>query len=582
MSITGRFLKILMGFRITLMALAACFLVSSVLIGTVFAPRGFTSGDDWTIMAGSILGHYSSCIATNYQIPWRSLQPTSVCLAYWLSGLNVDGLFMASIIAYALAAFAWYGIVRNLFKLSAWIALLIGLLYLAYPDSGVRFTLTHATRMTGGTLTLYGVWLILEYWDRPATVKLIGACILALLGFATYEMLFVVWVVGLPLALLYKSRRFSRRWLAQTAVIFAVALVYLAWRFLVLPTTYGDQTFIFGAHEIAISIPTIFHQLIDSYLLTGQLWIHLVLDFRGAVNDLNVVHTPQIITISVLTGLLTALLVWLVYRAELRIPPPTPKQGRLFFWGMLLFIPIFSGTFFATSDLNFLTDTYRSFGTTFAISVGVVGLLILLTTPRLFGLVATTLTVVMIVVQAAWVGYSDYNWRDYQAPGCDFFLRLTDTFPHLPPNLYVILKPKEVPALPDFFNDAYMLTPFYAALYDEGSFTPEAFDYGHMGYNGYLMFAAPDASFTPDGIALQWPTYVGIIHRGAPLPDLAPYDQTLMIAYAPNQTLDILWQPPQLNALERSLSINNPQPSRAQNLARQYCSWYTPPPQSND
>src|SRR5258708_38650511 len=114
-------------YAIDLLVLIIFFIISWPTYGTFFGGRGIIRGDDWYILADDALGQLPGCVGVyNFIGPWRPLQPTLYCLVYSAVGPNLPILFLLNTVIYAATAFAWYGVVKNVFGVSHWVAFSIG------------------------------------------------------------------------------------------------------------------------------------------------------------------------------------------------------------------------------------------------------------------------------------------------------------------------------------------------------------------------------------------------------------------------------------------------------------------------
>lgn len=560
-------------YLVTLLVLVSFFVVSWATAGTLFGSRGSLSGDDWYYLTNIAYGQFPACTAGNSINPWRPLQPTAYCLLYQVVGLNLPPLYMVTVLVYTLLAYAWYGITRNVFRLSRWVAFAIGLTFLVYPDDLFRLSLIEGMRIVGPMATLYGIWAVLAHWDKPGEIwRLVAGCLLALYGLLTYETLIAAWALGLPLALLYKGGRWSRRWLRTTLVVELVAIGYFTWRYLILPTTYTEQTLIAGEHVLSLSGGILLGRARDSFLYTIGLWeksFHW-LDFYHTQNP--AANVFAIVGIGLVIGLVTLLALAIVCRLDRIQAKDTPVRWLNLLIAMFVLVVIMALPFYLI-DVDWMADTYHSFGSPFAASVGLVGLLWLILRKRQLAVPTITVIVtVMVVFSTVFAGYSTAEWQRETSYACDFFVRFTDVVQRLPQNVYVIVTARSGHLLPDYFDDAYRLTSYHALHYFEGPYMPDSYDFGRMGHMGYLMVADSFAELTPDGVKVSWPSIVtDLLHSRSPVPSLAPLDHTILVKYDPYRELTILSMPAALDGL-----VVRPEggaTSQASTLARHLCGW---------
>src|SRR5688572_9626618 len=136
--------------RKELLVLIVLLLLNWLYLGSAFGYHSLVGGDDWYMFAMSSLNQLAACTGIpNFHVPYRPLHPTPICVVYQLFGRSSIALTNLSFVAFGLTAFAWYGVSRNLFRLTSAQALLVALLYLSYPDDSGRYTLTGGSRQFG-------------------------------------------------------------------------------------------------------------------------------------------------------------------------------------------------------------------------------------------------------------------------------------------------------------------------------------------------------------------------------------------------------------------------------------------------
>jgi len=565
-------------FVVPVVIFVAYLIVSWTMVGTLFGGYGLTSGDDWYTLSDSALGHLPACTAVvNFIGTWRPFQPTYDCVLYSIVGPNLSVFFVFNALCFAVTAFAWYGIIKNIFNLPDWFAFIIGLIALTYPDQVFRLGMIRAADLLGETLIFFGIWIVLIYIDRRSGIwRLVVGCVLALFALLTYESALAVWAVGLPLAALYKSGRITRHWLLVTFSTELTAVGYLLWRFLILPTTYNDKTFIVGAYEIKLTVTTFLGQLRDSFLLVVNTWawnIRFLVNWRGAYGT---AHDLPIILISLGVGVIVLLMLFVAYRLEPNRPilrEPSHRRGRdLLIAGCILIVLM--GLPFYITPLNLLVDKDHTFGTPLGVSLGIVGIILLLLRGGRLVLVISLAAICIVVFNSIFTGYRTADTQGLASNACDFFLRFTDVVERLPQNVYVIITAPRDRVVADYFGDAYQISSYLALLYFEGPHEPSSYSYGHFGDSGYMIFPDSWSELTPDGVKVFWPPWVTeVLHSREPLPDLAPLDHTIYIRYDPYRSLTILSAPENLEGL-----VVHPEGgarSRASALERHFCDWDT-------
>jgi hypothetical protein len=555
--------------RVNLLVLLLYVLVNFVYTGLAFGDRGFSSGDDWYFVTGSTLNFYPHCMGiTNNVNPWRPLVATPICIISRLFPTNIGNLYILSLIAYTVAAFAWYCLVYDLFDLPTWLSAVTGLIYLFYPNDAFRINLAIASvQILGPALTLCAIWLAISFWVKPFRIgRLILACLLAIISWLIYEAFLVAWLIGLPLALLYKSRRFSSRWFRVSLTTTSIALGYLLWRYLILPGNLV-QTSVALSYPAVFSVEHILQQVRDSYVIAFQRWLRAFDVFNHFRTFDRGTHTASIAIISIALTVAVVAITLILYRSD-RDARKRVKSALLLGAAIIL-IPILMAPFYVVR-LNLVDDSYRAFGTPFAASLGVVGILSLLRPWRL-RIVATLATAILMTgFFSVYAGYTIYNFKDRQTFLCDFFLRLTDQIEQLPQNLYVVVRSPQW--RPPLFSDNYLLSSFLARLYYAGPNTPEGYSFGNHGYSGYLLFF--DSTVAPGDLTIQtkWPDDVkNLLHGLSPLPADLSIDNAILVDYVPMQHLEILSQPLGISGL-----IVNPKGgliARPRRLAEDYCSW---------
>jgi hypothetical protein len=562
-------------YAVPIIVSASFLLVGWATAGLLFGGRGLAGGDDWYIQAEMSLGQFPACIGiTNFNMPWRPFAPTLYCLLYQVAGPNLNVIFLLNAFAYAALAFAWYGIVRNVFGVSPWFAFVIGLIVLVYPDDLVRLAMIGSVHVIGPAVTLYGIWAILTFWDRPLQRwRLVLGCLLGFCGFLAYETFFFVWAVGLPLALFYKNRGFSRRWLWTSFITESLLVEYLVWRYVIVPRTYTEKTVIFGNLPVRLELTAILKQVIDSFINIGQVWVRNLQALASYDPQNSDVNSAAIFTISIGVGLLILLALYLVYRLDSG-ENATRLSNKP--WALLIAMPILVILLafpFYLLALDLIGDSFHTIGTPFAVSVGLIGLLtLILRTRKLLVPITTIIVTALVTFSAAFSGYANVESQRNAKLTCDLFLRLTDVVERLPQNVYVIITAPRGQVLPESFGDLYRLTSYHAALFYEGPYTPDQYSYGYFGHLGYLIVTDSWAELMADGVKVFWPPWVtDTLHVHEPLPKLAPLDHTLFIKYDPYHELTILSAPQALDGLV--LRPSGGANSRASNLARHYCDW---------
>ena len=534
-------------------------LVCWFLFGFVFGIRGIIAGDDWYTIAASNLGHFPACvgIGDTFYNPWRPLHVTPICLLYHSSNSNIMLLHLSTVAGYALTALIWYCILRSLFQLDGFLALATCLILLAYPDDTFRLTLLSGQRMWGNALILLGCWLVLTYWDNHQRWRLAASLVSVGLGLLTYEAQIGLWLPGLPLALLVKDGRISRRWLLVSGLIIGVAMCYVCWRFIVLPSTYSVATLQLGggARPLRLELTFIMSQTVDAFAQVGRLWAEAFRDIHGNVSD-------AILLQGVLGGLIAGLAVFLSghnHKTSAKLRGPSLLASSV------IMIPILALPFLV-SDNHLPSLRYITSGTPFAASLGIIGLCLILRKPYivrglLVGVTAFTVSFGVVVTGA------DNEIRLPRTQmACDFWLRFTALVSDLPPQTYVVIRSRD-----DLTPLSYS-AQLAMSYYDEQSVSDEFLMFGKHGVFGYYGFNAPSAEMSPRGIVGVDPLTAGavVLHRFSPFPEIIPLDRSILLDYVAFERLSILYAPP-------SATLNaTGSPSQAHRIAQHHCRWYDP------
>src|SRR5450432_3079249 len=476
-------------YAIHVVIFASFFIISWVIVGTGFGGRGPVQHDDWNMLGDMSLGRLTACTGgVDFAAPWRPVNPVLHCLAYTLAGPNVTILLTLSALIYAVTAFAWYGIARKIFDIPHWFAFAVGLLSLTYPETAGRLNLVQAMGLLGETFTFYGIWLVLIYEDRHQGRWLFVGCLLELLGLLAYEGPIAVWALGLPLILLYRSRRISWRWLWTTFAAELTAIGYLLWRFLILPKSYNETTFLFSGQNINLSVPSLLGQVRDSFLLIVESWrrnMDFVVNWHAANGT---AHDLPVIAVSLGLGLAVLMALFIVRHLEQtrqrqadqqpdQQPKQLPKRGRDLLIAGAIMVGLM-GLPFDITTLPMLNDPDHTFGTPLAVSVGIIGLLLLFLRKRSLLVVTGIVVVAIVVFNSVFVGYRTADAQAQSSTACDFFVRFTDVVQRLPQNVYVIITAPRDRLVPDYFGDAFGITSNLALLYFEGPYEPASFRYG--------------------------------------------------------------------------------------------------------
>ncbi|HVO44687.1 MAG TPA: hypothetical protein VMT34_18800, partial [Aggregatilineales bacterium] len=248
------------------------------------------------------------------------------CLSIRLLGTNPTGLYITGTVLYGLTAFGWYALLRKAFALPAWLAFAAGTIFLSYPDFGSQYIASSQLRIAGSAALITSTWAILTFWEKPRRWGwLVLGFGLALLGLLTYEVLLGLWIVGLPLMLLYKDRRITWRWAIATTGIIALVAAYLVWRLVLLPRTYTATTILAGggASTIFLDPLNVLRQLAPLYVLVYQ-------NLRSAI-DLTIgvlasAEGGRLLALSLLAVGLAALILWRIGKRE--SPSLTSAVGR--------------------------------------------------------------------------------------------------------------------------------------------------------------------------------------------------------------------------------------------------------------
>ena len=559
-------------YTVNLVILASFILLGAMTMGTLFGPRGVPGGDDWYIIANSATGQFPACTGiANFVNPWRPFHPTLHCLLYTLAGPNLFVLFAANALIAAGTAFAWYGIARNIFAIPRWFAFAIGIIALTYPDFLGQLRMTSGISLLGLMTVFYGIWFVLSYQDRPEQRwRLIAGCVLTLCGLLIYEGMFAIWAIGLPLAMLYKSHRFSRHWFLTTVVVELVVIGYLGWRFVILPKTYTDKTVI-ADHPLQFNLGDVIGQIRDSFWLVGYAWARNIqwLGSQIAANDQANLLSILAASFGIAAVILIAL--FIVFRADLPTLKIAPRRGLILLASTFLIIFLMGLPFYIV-PLSFLTDPDHTFGTPLAAALGIVGLLWLLQRKRLVVAATTVMLAGLVAFSGVFSGYNTLEAQTQTRYACDFFLRFTDVVERVPKNIYVIVTAPRDLVLPDYFNDGYRFDNEYGMLYYTGPRDPALYDVTHFGYMGYLILADSWAELTDHGVQVYWtPRVKDFYHSRSPLPKLAPLDQTILVRYLPFRSLTILSAPQSIPGLV--IRPEGGAQSQASTLARRFCDW---------
>ncbi|MCC7452270.1 MAG: hypothetical protein IT324_33020 [Anaerolineae bacterium] len=539
-----------------------------VYFGFAFGPYPIDGGDTTIYLSSSLLGHFPFCISSINPInPYRPFVATPICLSAQLFGPSVLALFIMGVVIFAAAAFMWQAVIRSVFGVPVWLGFAIALIFLSYPDLRLPTYGNCLTRMAGPTLVLIGCWLVLRFWDRQGSVwLLVAGCIAAISGLLTYESLFGAWVIALPLALLYKSKRLSLRWLWVSAIIAATSAGYLVWRVMIVPATFTDRTYIVGgsAAPVVFNPLNIIRQIGQANGLVFWLWntyfplpTHLLSGTDGWRTWLVLIATVGFVLIMLL----------LIIR---RSPEPMGQSvvrsiriGPKLFLSGLLFVPIAALPYLFTT-IDAMGSGYISFGTSFCTSLVIAALLI--TSKHWKTTLIRVSVVVTVLVAIATVHAGAASKVAAKSPVCDFATRFTEQVQQLPPDYFVIVKSGTAP-------DEWVLSTMMGYLYYNGPVGVDTYDVGRMGYQGYYFIRTGDVQLNEQGIRFNWHELIHLtaLYRFKPFPDPIPLSQGIVVAYEPFEKLTFLHVPDQLKSL---LQTSQTEPSQAQTRLRALCNWY--------
>jgi hypothetical protein len=503
--------------------------------GLGFGAHPIDAGDDWIGIANSSFNFYPFCIgnATNYLNPWRPFLPTAGCIVVRLFGASPAPLYVMGTLLYALTAWAWFMLLQKAFALPHWLAFAAGILFLSIPDFSTPFLLSSQLRIVGSAEILIGTTLFLYFWDDMRSWYLALASLgFTLLGLLTYEVIISLWIIGLPLWLLRKEKRITRKWIFATVLIEGLFALYLFWRFFILPQTYVATTILGGAGASLIDFSplNVLRQLASLYILiyfNMNQAIHLLLDVFQRTDWLQVLGECLLLTV------LTTLVMH--FMARLELPSLASNMGRSsrttrrLFLVFFILVPIL-GFPFLLSTIPILTVGYISFGTSLAVSLGWVGFCLGARIPRttIWLVVAGTLLTVFLGTMSS----STYAYAQQQTANCDFATRFVKRFPQLPPNKYIVIRTKTQ-------LDPWILSTFMGYLYYAGQQDSTHYDLGRMGYLGYFFYTDAAAQTTPEGITTHWGNVPQLVtlHPFSSLPVYIPNDQAILVDYTQNDAL---------------------------------------------
>lgn len=554
--------------------------VSWFFSGFMFGGRGFLYADDWLSIANSATGMYPYCTGVdNWVNPWRPFYPPPVCLIQTVFGPNTWVFNGTTFAIYALTAFAWFGIVRNVFKLSSWIAFVVAVLYIAVPDDEAWLASVGGFRLIGPMLTLYGSWLVLSFWDYPGQHwRLIVGCVLAAYSFLVYEILFALWTLGVPLALFYKSRRISLRLVVVTGLIGLVSVTNLLWRFVYLPTTYDGTNAILGAHGVTLDWANVLRQVASSLILPLYRWVDAVLWIMEgrALGAGGFGYDLYVLGVAGVAAGLTALLLVRLRRVSGESQAVPPTTGRNMFVFALLIVPLAALPYYVIyQDVVF--TAYRSLGTSLTTSLLLVALFVT-PVPRRTVRRLSVLAVVVVMFKTAVSGYHTESWQYRTSIICDFHLELASHIEQLPQGIYVAVTSDDKRLYEreplSYFWDSLLTSSVAMMLYHPGPYTPESYELSVMGHSGYLVSLALEVEPVDGGAVIEFPPEVqNIMHGFRPLPDVFPEDDLIVIDYTPFERFDIVAAPQRDDLV---LYPDGDARGRAYQTMSGYCDWYTP------
>ncbi len=552
--------------------------VSWFFSGFMFGGRGFLYSDDWFAVATSHAGMYTYCTAfENALTPWRPFHATPICLIQNVTSPNSWVYNLMSFVVFGLTGFAWYGIVRNVFRVSAWIAFVAAVIFVAAPDDEAWLSLVGWYRLVGPMLTLYGIGLVLRYWDHLGRWwTLLAGCLLTAFGFLMYETLFAVWTLGVPLALLYKARRLSWRLVWVTGAVGLVSVTNLLWRFWLMPITYEGP--VVGQHNILIEPANVLRQVASSLLLPFFRWYDAVgwAVTGRSVGTGGVGYDLYVIAVALLAGGVMALFLYGLRSITDESQGVPPATGRNLLLAGFIIVPLASVPFYIVY-LDVVFDAFRSLASTLTTSLLLVALFVT-PIPRRTVRRLSVVAVVVVMFKTVVSGYQVESWQYRTGIYCDFYMNLAGHIEALPQDIYVAVTSEDETLLAreplSFFWESVLSSSITMMMYHPGPYEPDSFNLGQMGYSGYLLAMAHEVEQAEGGAVIEFPPEVqNIMHALRPLPDVYPAEDLIIIDYTPFERFDIVAAP------EREGLVIDPDGNargRAYETMSGYCDWYTP------
>ncbi|CAG0990279.1 hypothetical protein ANRL4_02427 [Anaerolineae bacterium] len=462
-------------------------------------PYWGVDGDAAMILAGSRAGWYPQCTGLEaWIVPWRALHVTPLCLAYDTFGLHMSQLVRFMSLGYLLSALGWYAVTWSLFQ-SRWLSASLAVLWLVIPDA-TRLGLIAGARQFGPALTLMGIALVLDYRESGKRWRLILGCALAFLSLLVYETLIAVWLVGLPLAVLFKEGTFTGRWRRLTLAALAVVALYGVWRIYV-PTTFTEHTLVEGVHSASLgNVPR--QASVVPFLLAANL-------LRSAVpmaQFLEQAPYGQQVSVNAwgaMAGLLVLGFLWVVWSED------RPRRGLTRAGLILLFL---TAAPFLLTELDLPNESFRSLGINYGFSLLLAGLFAYL--PRRLRRGALTVLVVSLSIYGSAEAYTaSQGWNGVGTVSCTFWGNLTEALAELPP--YVLIQ--GAPDAP--LRDVYQMSSIAGLLYASPE-TPVNLQHGWAGLNvlGVRYVFLKEGGYQAKGIPPV------ALHRRVPLPDPFPLE----------------------------------------------------------
>lgn len=363
-----------------------CYFMIAGIWLTVFGAHMTMQGDDWQMIVSSHLGFYPACTGLQtWIVPYRPLHPTLYCLAYQVYGLDTSKYYALSALIYAGVAFMWRRVAGRLFALPAWLSVLAGLIWLAFPDDWSRQSLIGGFRLLGPLLSLVGMEVILS--SRKLRTVILG-CIIAFAGFLIYENLIGLWLGLLVMyAFISKAERLFRVRLVITVV--ATVTLFTLWRTVIVPMTYTPATFVEGQHSFFNDWNYKLLQLKSTPFLPTTNTIRSMYATADQLPAFDPKDLNQMRVAAVICGLLTLAA---IYSAS---ADANLTSARALIVAGLIALPLGAAPYYLT-ELDFTSELFRSFNVPFGVSLMAMGLLLLL--PRRTWKVCGAVTAVCLVV----------------------------------------------------------------------------------------------------------------------------------------------------------------------------------------